>query len=215
MPLTGHVARAEANASCMASSARSKEPEIRISVAIIRPDSRRKIASAVPLISSIGRCGNSFLHGIFPLGNARQRTNLDAAIPTTAAGRNSGSVSDGFVQIFAIQDVIACQLLAGFGKGAVRNERLSILDTDGCGSAGTGQRFRTFEHTIRARVLNDSEVSIHDFLLLRRSSFSRIFPGINQQHVTHLILLRVWVKEARRMRVVLPKVVRGRYFTRT
>src|SRR6516164_5141683 len=49
MPFSGHWANASANASCMASSARSNEPETLIRLAMIRPDSRRKTDSTVLL----------------------------------------------------------------------------------------------------------------------------------------------------------------------
>src|SRR5260370_32569333 len=44
---------AEANASCMASSARSKEPASRMRIAIIRPDSWRNTVSTIASISFI------------------------------------------------------------------------------------------------------------------------------------------------------------------
>src|SRR5260370_13775019 len=52
-PLAGQFAMAEANASCMASSARSKDPASRMRVAIIRPDSWRNTVSTIASISFI------------------------------------------------------------------------------------------------------------------------------------------------------------------
>src|SRR6185295_11838782 len=46
-PSSSHLEAAEMKASCKASSARSNEPEIRISVAMIRPYSSRKTCSSV------------------------------------------------------------------------------------------------------------------------------------------------------------------------
>src|SRR5581483_3842757 len=52
-PFSGQLDTAEVNASCMASSARSKEPESRINVAMIRPDSCRKTDSTKAVASAI------------------------------------------------------------------------------------------------------------------------------------------------------------------
>src|SRR4051794_432476 len=53
IPCEDQSTRAEANASCNASSARSNDCETRIRLAIMRPLSRRKIDSIVPLGSLI------------------------------------------------------------------------------------------------------------------------------------------------------------------
>ena len=57
MPVRGQDSRAAANASCMASSARSRSASSRTSVARIRPDSDRQRVSMVVLSCSGTSCG--------------------------------------------------------------------------------------------------------------------------------------------------------------
>src|SRR2546427_4008343 len=61
---SGQEARAEAKASCIASSAPSNDPEIRISVAIIRPESCRNTDSATDSASILITKGLSGLHSL-------------------------------------------------------------------------------------------------------------------------------------------------------
>src|SRR5258706_8070104 len=114
VPLLGQEASAEANASCIASSARSKEPETRIKLAMIRPDSCRKTDSAADRMSAIQRASMTGDRLRFRArGKARQRANLDTAFASLARGRNLRRPLYSLVEILAIEDVIPGQLLLG------------------------------------------------------------------------------------------------------
>src|SRR5258708_1194837 len=114
-PFSGHATSAEARASCMASSARSKEPASRMRVAMIRPDSRRKIDSTMAPGSAIADAG--MVYGRFgklrPHRHFANRTNLHASVLPTASRGNPGGPVNGLVQVFAVQDVVTGQLLFG------------------------------------------------------------------------------------------------------
>src|SRR5713101_3469919 len=83
IPLSGQLERAEVNASCMASSAKSKEPESRIKVAMILPDSCRKIDSATALASAIpsARIHSERFSEIWPRRKLPNRADLDTGSP--------------------------------------------------------------------------------------------------------------------------------------
>src|SRR5262245_38682233 len=128
-PFSGQEASAEANASCIASSARSKEPEIRIRAARMRPDSLRNTASAAERASAISRGRRA--RGGLPLGRGRHtehRANLDRSFHALTACRNPRGPIDGFVEILAVGYVETGKLLLGFGEGAIREESFAILD---------------------------------------------------------------------------------------
>src|SRR3954447_21228767 len=95
-PWTGHCSAAMAKASATASSARSMSPRTRISVAVQRPASRRKISAS----------GS----GIF------RRSDLDWSL----AGRRrfAGPVECG-VEVGGFDDPEAAHLFLGLGVGAV------------------------------------------------------------------------------------------------
>src|SRR5215469_5957161 len=151
MPFSGQVASAAEEASCIASSARSKEPEIRISPARIRPDSWRNTASATERTSAIPRDG--LTSGDLQLrthGDTKKRTNLDAAFAAFAHGRDARGPLDGLVQAFTIQDVVAGELLLGFGEGAVGDDGFAIFDSDGGCRRRGGEGFGGDEDALRA-----------------------------------------------------------------
>src|SRR6266404_907050 len=140
-PLSGQEASAEANASCIASSARSKEPETRIKLAMIRPDSCRKTDSAADRISTIQRSSLIGRHlGFRARRQAGQGANFDAAFASLAGGRNLLRPLDGFVQVLAIEDVIASQLFLGLGEGSVCDQRFTVLHSNGGRVSGGAQR---------------------------------------------------------------------------
>src|ERR1700689_2757545 len=106
IPSVRQLTTAAAKASCIASSARSKECDIRIRPAIIRPDSERKTDSTVARCSSIhGRTGRKLADG----------TDLDAASPTGTGSGYLGSPGESFVEILAVENVVAGELLFGLG----------------------------------------------------------------------------------------------------
>src|SRR5208283_915300 len=114
MPSLTQCVNAAANASCMASSARSNDCEILIRPAIIRPDSRRKMPSTVLRISSIYALAYS------------------EACDSGAASRSGNPCSplECFVKVFTVQDVIRRELLLGLRERPVAHQRLAILQPD-------------------------------------------------------------------------------------
>src|ERR1700677_3542309 len=124
MPSVCQLTTAAAKASCMASSARSKEWEIRMRPATMRPDSLRKTASTVARWSCI--------HG-WTLGKFADGPNLDASGPTRAGGRNFSGPGQCFVQILTLKNVVPGQLLFGFRKWPIDDQRLAILHANGRG----------------------------------------------------------------------------------
>src|SRR5579862_6376559 len=142
IPFAGHEASAEANDSCIASSARSKEPEIRIRLATIRPDSCRKTDSTVERMSSIrSRDVTGDRAGFRARGQAAHRADFDATFSALARRRDFGPPFDGFVQVLAFHDVVTREMLLGFGERSVGHQSFSVLHPDRSGGAGGSQRF--------------------------------------------------------------------------
>src|ERR1700760_2623154 len=107
-PSACQLTTAAAKASCIASSARSKECETRIRPAIMRPDSLRKTDSTVARWSCIHSwTGEEFANG----------PNFNTSSRTRAGSGNFGSPGKRLIQILTIEYVVAGQLLFGFGKG--------------------------------------------------------------------------------------------------
>src|SRR5262249_15479010 len=117
----------EANASCIASSARSKDPEMPMRLAIIRPDSSRKTDSAARRVSSIQsrildpgpRLGAGVLKS--------HRTNLDATRVSLTFGGYLSCPLDRLIQIRAIHDVVPGKMLLGFRERAIEDQGFAIL----------------------------------------------------------------------------------------
>src|SRR5215211_52327 len=112
-PDAGHRSAAVAKASATASSARSTSPRTRISVAVQRPASRRKIAAS-----------SSF---------TLERADLDGAL----AGRGGlPSPLERGIEVGCLDDPEAAHLLLRLGVGAVRHRRLALVRADDRGGAG-------------------------------------------------------------------------------
>src|SRR5947207_4042123 len=101
-PWTGHCSAATANASATESSARSMSPRTRISVAVQRPASRRKMSARAS--------------GIF------RRSDLDWAL--ARGGRLRGPVEGG-VEVGGFDDPEAAHLFLSFGVGAVGHRNVA------------------------------------------------------------------------------------------
>src|SRR3954453_22095873 len=112
----GQRANATAKASWSASSARSKSPTRRISVASARPASSRKILSISDNV--ICRCAAALSLVVDP-----DRPHLDRA---DARRRNPRRDLDRGIEILGLHEVIAAELLARFGKRAVGLQRLAL-----------------------------------------------------------------------------------------
>src|SRR5437660_5848917 len=115
----------------MVSSARSKDPEMRIKVARMRPDSWRKTDSIVLRNSSIAN-GSALrqLQFLFHGRNGLYRAHLNAALKSAAGRGNLCCPGNGFVLVFHVQDVVARKLLLGFRKRPVCGHIAAILLAD-------------------------------------------------------------------------------------
>src|SRR5580704_10026810 len=182
-PSACQLTTAAANASCIASSARSKECETRMRPAIMRPDSLRKTASTVARWSCI--------HG-YALRKFADWADFDASCPTGTSSGNFGSPGKCFVEILTVEYVVSSQLFLGFGKWTVSDYRRAILQAN-CSSGRAGfERVGSTEDAASERLLHDSLVSPGD----RAHVFGRrclIFLRVNQHHVTH-DGLSVWLE---------------------
>src|SRR6185503_20207920 len=110
MPSRGHRSAAMANASCAASSARSKSPRKPIRVARTRPHSSRKTCSSV-------------LTPWLPIH--LRGTDLDGA--TIAGGRDAGGHLDGRVEVVRLEDEQAADGLLHPDERAVRGQGLAAF----------------------------------------------------------------------------------------
>src|SRR5262249_44995416 len=176
----------DANDSCMASSARSKEPEIRIRLAMIRPDSLRKTDSAAEGMSAIQ--GNNLIHDPLLPGNRAQaghRPNLDTAVVPFAASRDLGRPFDGLVQIPAVDYVIARELLLRFRERSVRHERFTVLYPNRRRGCSWGQRLGAPQNALSHGLLHYPRVSSPDLVGFVRSRAVGRFPGIYEHHIAH------------------------------
>src|SRR5580658_3349070 len=89
---------AAAKASCIASSARSKERETRMRPAMMRPDSWRKTDSTVARWSCIhGRTLREFANG----------PDLDTSRNTCAGSGYFGCPGQCFIKVLAVEDVVS------------------------------------------------------------------------------------------------------------
>src|SRR5215472_6929111 len=197
-PSFSQCTAAEANASCNDSSARSKEPERRINVAMIRPYSSRKTSSSVSPADMAARvaqsasagkwnlCGapaNRLSSGIqsptssvlFSTKHLRQsfrlkpeRANLDAAFAAQAGGGNLLGPLDRLCQILAVEDVIACQLLLCLGERSVHHQHLAVPAPDCGGRAGWAQRRRALQDPELRRFVHHPAMHFRDHLVLFR-----------------------------------------------
>ena len=151
---------------------------MRIKLATMRPDSWRKTASAAarawmggPAVTDFGRSGD--------------RADLDAALPSFASGRNSPGPLDGFIQIAALENVVARELLLGFGERAIESDRSAFFHTDGGRERGRFQPLHRQQDALLPGFLHDGAVAVLDALdLLDRRTF-RPFLRIDQKHVAH------------------------------
>src|SRR5438552_16693070 len=129
-PSDGHLTSATRKASWTASSARSKSPRILISVARTRPVSSRKARSTTSRVTSAGdRAGELKVLRLHPF-EFHERPDLDRS---TLGGRDPGRGLDGLVDVVALDQVVATELLLGLRERAVGGHGLPVLDPDrGC-----------------------------------------------------------------------------------
>src|SRR6202790_4574842 len=113
-PSARQRSRATSSASCKASSASSKSLPVPIKVARIRPSSRENVSDTTCCILSI-----SFLL----LLEFHQWPNFNGA--TCGCGNLRGNL-DCFIEVFAVEQVIAAELLFCLGERAIRRQRSAV-----------------------------------------------------------------------------------------
>src|SRR5262249_29960784 len=157
----------------MASSARSKEPARRMSVAMILPDSRRKTASTAPRTSSLrtsslrtssipqARTALAHARSLRRRGQLLDLPDLDTAgRAATSRGQLRGP-GNRFVNVLAIEDVIARQLFFRLGEGAIHHDGLAILLANSPCRVGGEQGIDTLKDALRPRCFHDSPMAVH------------------------------------------------------
>ena len=99
----------------MASSARSKSPSKRLSVASIASRISSRYARSTTYL-------DAHLHG-----DLHHRPNLDRSVLRAGNTRRNGH---GLIEILRLDLIVAAELLARFGEGTVRGLRLAFADAD-------------------------------------------------------------------------------------
>src|SRR3954447_12000634 len=155
-PADGHRCNATMNASWTASSAMSMSPKMRTRLAAARPDSSRKTRSTSAVLVT-ERSG---------LGLVLEGTDLDRA---SARPGGLGGPVEGRVEVGALDDPEATDVLFGLGEGAVGGQDLVVLHLDDGG--GVGRMQAAAEHPdafLLHRVVEGSGVGerlLHLFLV--------------------------------------------------
>src|SRR5881628_2173071 len=185
VPDIGHCSSAAANASWSDSSATSKSPSRRMSVARIRPYSVRKMSS-MPMTAwwksySTGRprARDRLLRRPHPDG-----PHLDRVAPLQQ--RVAGGDRERLVEVLDLDDAIAAQLLLGLGERAVGRDRPAVLQPQGGGGAGQVQRIARLEDAVLPEALAVLDRLVVDcFPLLLRHLSPQLLVSVHEQHVAH------------------------------
>src|SRR5690606_4205484 len=165
-PSRSQWSTASATASCSASSARSKSPHDRISVATMRPCSWRKTAASASEAALIDG---------LPLGYSAHRAHLGAALllhlrevdhrPDLDAARLDVRELlrplDRRVQVRGIEDVEPAQLLFRLRERPVCHLGLPATDSDGLRRGHGVERLATLLHTRRDGLRVDREPALY------------------------------------------------------
>src|SRR5882757_11030205 len=93
-------------------------------LAMMRPYSPRKTDSTVACWSGMQRDG---------LGDLADGTDFNIAGCAAAGGGDLCGPGESFVEVFAVEDVVAGELFFGFDEGAVSDEEFAVVDADGGG----------------------------------------------------------------------------------
>src|SRR5262247_2974590 len=134
VPSRGHCSTAAAKASCSASSARSKPPSRRMSVARTRRDSDRYTASTASRASSIvGSLMRGSPHSGSSSSGVRQLQDGPDLDDTDARRRKSRGHLARFIDVLGFDEKEASELLLRFGEGAVGDGDLAAVHAYGPG----------------------------------------------------------------------------------
>src|SRR5689334_15854042 len=114
----------------------------------------------------------------------QQRTNLDASFGSCASCGNFLCPFDSFVQIVAVEDVVAGELLFRFCKWTIEDDRLAVLWAD-CGRRCCWPEWlSSLEDAFLGSLSHYASVSFGD-LLHRFWIGGSLLPRVDEQHVTH------------------------------
>src|SRR5258708_7906547 len=112
-------------------------------------------------------------------------TYLDAPLRAFASSGNSLGPFYGFVQIFALQHVVARQLFLGFGERPIGGERARAIDADRGGGACGLERVDAEQNDLFLGLLHQSPMVAHESLGLLLGQRLGPFLGMDQKPVAH------------------------------
>src|SRR6478609_3817544 len=188
----GQRSSATAKASCRTSSARSKSPTTRISVASALPASSRKIFSIsldcifcrhsgclIP-VSSFERSGM----------RASPLVVVDHDLPnldrTGLGAGNSRRDANRGVEILGLDQIITTELFARFRKWAIGREDLAVAYAHGCCGRRRLQSVARLEVAALDDGLGERTIIRHHLLAVRLAQFAEFrFASIDRQQVLH------------------------------
>src|ERR1700730_2932351 len=189
MPAAGHCSSATSNASCSASSATSKSPSTRISVARIRPCSVRKISSM--RMAVLGRKGtlpsNRLPRGLLLGRPLSKGSHLDRE--ARPHQRVAFDHLEYLVEVLGLHDAVAAECLLGLREGAVGDDRLAMLHPDGGGGAHVLQRIAAMVNAALSQLIAE----LHGLLvgrhpLLRGHLLPHLLVAVDEQYVAQVSL---------------------------
>src|SRR3954451_82263 len=171
----GQRSSATEKASCRASSARSKSPTRRISVANVRPASSRNIFS---ISASVMRKGSpSIIHP--------DRPDLDRT--KAGAGNTRGDRKRG-IEILGFDQVVPAELLAGFRERTIGGQGFAVTHPHGRCRRGRLQPVAAFEIAALDNGLGEGAVFLQHLLVRRLVDFAVLgFVSVDHQQILHLV----------------------------
>src|SRR6266403_2409218 len=150
------------------------------------PNTRRRVSIVGRIRGLWVRLEDGFGHS----WQLPQLADFDGAFRTAAGGRNFGGPGDSLVQIGAVQHIVAGELLLGFGEGPVDRQHFTVFHADGGSCIGSPEGIHGHEHAALSSLVDHRVMALPNlfrFLGWHRSEVA--FPGVDQHHVTHSLLL--------------------------
>src|SRR6266487_5828520 len=190
-PSAGQRSQATRNASATASSARSKSPSRRMRVATALPDSSRKTCWTLSPTSAatLATAPPRFVPLAWISAHVGELHDRPHLYGTAVGAGDPGRGGDCFVEVPAVHDVEAAELLLGLGEGPVGGERLAAAHLHRGGGAGWLQRLAGLHQPSVDDILGEGVVGVDHGLPLRlgRGRHGRL-GAVDQQCVAHLLL---------------------------
>ena len=117
-------------------------------------------------------------------GDLVDGADFDIADGAAAGGGDAGGPLESVVEVGAIEDVVAGELLLGFGEGAVGDERFAVVDAHGGGGGGGGEGVGGAEDAAAGGVLHEGGVGGGGLLQLGGGG-GLVFLAVDEHHVAH------------------------------